>query len=526
MMYIYAHDDVNHFFTSIYGIFGVGLLFVVYYIFKNLDRPYSGFPIISLDNRNKLWSILLDASDFNLHAEEVLEKGKKVTNGGCYQVKTPSGYKIVVPSRFAHEIRNHPDLNLGQHIRVDLMADYAGFDGVREGLRRDGLMVDVVRMDLTQSLGRITDDLADEASYAVHHWLGNSDEWRTHTIKDVLLDIVARVSTRAFAGRDLARDEPWIEIAKQYTVNSMQGSKELLDRSPILRPIAQWSMPTLKKLRRQVREARILMKSVVEKQLAERRAAVGSSEKFAKAGTAFVWMAERAKQRAPPDFAAGQLMLSVGAIHTTTENVTHCILQLCDNPSIAQALRKEMVQVLRESGWNKACFHKMKLLDSFMKEVQRYHPMSLSTMHRKAEAQVTLSDGTTLPKGSRIMILNDILRDPTIFSEPDKFDAYRFYNMRKLPCEENKHQFTTTAEDALSFGHGRHACPGRFFASNEIKIILCLLLLQYEFRFEPGYSRPGDLIFAGSISANPTIKVQVRARKPEIDPMNPTDGGT
>ena len=76
-------------------------------------------------------------------------------------------------------------------------------------------------------------------------------------------------------------------------------------------------------------------------------------------------------------------------------------------------------------------------------------------MHRKAEAQVTLSDGTTLPKGSRIMILNDILKDPTIFSEPDKFDAYRFYNKRKLPGEENKHQFTTTAEDALSFGHGK-----------------------------------------------------------------------
>ena len=118
------------------------------------------------------------------------------------------------------------------------------------------------------------------------------------------------------------------------------------------------------------------MKSVVEKQLAERRAAVESSEKFAKAETAFVWMAERSKNRVP-DFAAGQLMLSVGAIHTTTENVTHCILQLCDDPSIAQALRKEIIQVLRESGWNKACFHKMKLLDSFMKEVQRYHPMSL-----------------------------------------------------------------------------------------------------------------------------------------------------
>lgn len=164
-------------------------------------------------------------------------------------------------------------------------------------------------------------------------------------------------------------------------------------------------------------------------------------------------------------------------------------------------------------------------------------------MHRKAEAQVTLSDGTTLPKGSRIMILNDILRDPSIFSEPDKFDAYRFYNMRKLPGEENKHQFTTTAADALSFGHGnfksiprimifvsltplpgRQACPGRFFASNEIKIILCLLLLQYEFRFEPGYAPPGDLIFAGSMMVNPTIKVQARARKPEIDPMNPMDG--
>jgi cytochrome P450 len=57
--------------------------------------------------------------------------------------------------------------------------------------------------------------------------------------------------------------------------------------------------------------------------------------------------------------------------------------------------------------------------------------------------------------------------------------------------KENKHQFVTTSLDSLNFGHGNHACPGRFFASNEIKVVLIELLRNWEIRLKGDVERKG-----------------------------------
>jgi cytochrome P450 len=36
------------------------------------------------------------------------------------------------------------------------------------------------------------------------------------------------------------------------------------------------------------------------------------------------------------------------------------------------------------------------------------------------------------------------------------------------------------APENLGFGHGHHACPGRFFASNEIKLVLVDTLRRFD----------------------------------------------
>lgn len=47
----------------------------------------------------------------------------------------------------------------------------------------------------------------------------------------------------------------------------------------------------------------------------------------------------------------------------------------------------------------------------------------------------------------------------------------------------------------MGFGFGRHSCPGRFFAANEVKIALCHILLKYDFKLaeaeRPEHERVG-----------------------------------
>lgn len=64
--------------------------------------------------------------------------------------------------------------------------------------------------------------------------------------------------------------------------------------------------------------------------------------------------------------------------------------------------------------------------------------------------------------------------------------CHRFLRQRKIPGKENSSRLVSTSENYLRFRHEKHACPGRFFAANEIKIALAHLLLEYEWRMPEG----------------------------------------
>ena len=122
-----------------------------------------------------------------------------------------------------------------------------------------------------------------------------------------------------------------------------------------------------------------------------------------------------------------------------------------------------------------------------------------------------------------MMVSNKGTRDPDIYSDPNKFDSTRFLRLREQPGEEKAHQFATTTPAHMGFGHGQYACPGRFFASDEVKIVLCFLLLKYDMQFLPGEKRPPGIPFNDGFVVNPAMQIQVRRRPEEIDLLAPKE---
>lgn len=108
------------------------------------------------------------------------------------------------------------------------------------------------------------------------------------------------------------------------------------------------------------------------------------------------------------------------------------------------------------------------------------------------------------------------MRDGSIWPDANTYNGCRFYNKRQEPGHENKHQLVMTSKEHMGFGHGVHACPGRFFASNEIKVLLVHLLMKYDFKFEKEQSRPKSLELGTEIVCNPKVKMLFKAREPEI----------
>lgn len=359
------------------------------------------------------------------------------------------------------------------------------------------------------------EDLVDETSWATRHvFRGVGNEWTTRTIREDTEDLVARLTSRVFLGEELCRNERWLEISKAYTIDSVELSYLLRTVFAPFQPIAYWFYPQATRLRKAVRDAHALIDPEVErrKNIVEKAQAAG--EKPPRVADTLGWMYELSKGRLDTDYVAGQLTLAFASINNTVETLTSSLIDICDYPDVADKMRKEIAAVVGKSGWNKASLNELKLMDSFLREGQRVHPFVSISMQRYVEKDIPLADGTVLPKDSRIMVAGDFMEPG---AEPEEFDAERYLRLREQPGEDGKWQFVTTSPEYMAFGHGRHACPGRFLASNELKIALCFLLLHYDWRFVPGEGRRPVLTLEATNALFRDVQVQMRQRTPEVD---------
>lgn len=133
-------------------------------------------------------------------------------------------------------------------------------------------------------------------------------------------------------------------------------------------------------------------------------------------------------------------------------------------------------------------------------------------MGRMVTEDMTLIDGTFLPKGTMISVMAHRMWDPEIYPQPHAWQGDRYLKLREQPGKENSSQFVTTSPEHTGFGHGAHACPGRFFASNEIKIALIEILSSYDFECAND-EIPKPLSLATEWLANPETRLRVRRRK-------------
>ncbi|KAM0537097.1 hypothetical protein D7B24_008958 [Verticillium nonalfalfae] len=334
-------------------------------------------------------------------------------------------------------------------------------------------------------------------------------------IESSVSELVARISSRVFLGEELCRHEKWLEITQSYTVASFKAAAILRTYPRIVRPLVNWFHPDVKVIRGTIAESRRIIGSLVERRQKLRAEAQATGSPVPRFNDAIEW-AESEAEGYPCDPAVFQLTLSFAAIRTTTDLLTQVILRLAHEPENIEPLRREMVEILQVDGWTKNALFKMKLLDSAVKEAQRLKPINLLEMRRMAVEDVTLPDGTLIRKGAHIAVNNTGFSRPEVYEDPERFDIYRFKRMRDEPGKEHMAQLVSTSLNHLSFGHGKFACPGRFFVANELKLALCHLLLKYDWKSTPGVSHD-PLVLGTTIMHNPETSIQFRRRKEEID---------
>ncbi|KAF9870929.1 cytochrome p450 [Colletotrichum karsti] len=491
--------------TTLLYMFGATALYTLLRYFIRDDTPYPGFPLIGKLSGD--WFGTKTRARWDEDAIEILKEGDRVTEGRPFQILSSFGPCIVLPKEYCNEIRNDSRLSFRGFIERQALVQYPGLDVIHTGVEGD-IIQDTIRKNLNQALGGMTASLSQECALVVAESLPQSKDWKQTKFIMASTNIAARLSALVFLGERLCHRQDWIDTSIRFTVVMMRSQAALRAWPVFMRRIVCYFLPELIYLRQLIRQAR----DIIEPELAYRRA---SRAEVVKPQDSLSWL-DDVRQGRPFDVVSGQLFLTVAAIHTTSTVLTATMYDLISNPAYIGLLREEIVRVYNEDGgWKKTSLYKLKLMDSCMKESQRLNILGPNMMNRYAEADVTLSDGTFIPKGSHITIPTFHMRDPDVFgSNADEFDGYRFLRMRDEPGQENKWQFVSTSPEFLSFGHGKHACPGRFFASNEIKIALIHLLLKYDWDIVG--LKPGSAVKSRFVP-NPETLIQYRSRTPEIE---------
>lgn len=282
---------------------------VLVYILAKRQRPYPGIPVARLPQSTVRNLLLPERRSFITEPAAVLAIGRQISNG-CFQVRAAAGWKIIVPNRFAEELRNDPNLTVAEFGQRDFLTHFAGFDGIRQGFRTDNLLADVVRIKLTQSSASLIDTIVAEADSSIRGQIGDIADWETFPIRETLLDIISRISSRIFLGPEVGSDPRWLRVAKQNAIDTFVAAYTLHMIPSILRPALQWVIPACSRNRGHVREAHKVLEPQIKSRLEEESRDTTASEKPKRPADAFSWMIEVSKGR-KIDFVGGQMFLTL-----------------------------------------------------------------------------------------------------------------------------------------------------------------------------------------------------------------------
>ena len=301
---------------------------------------------------------------------------------------------------------------------------------------------------------------------------------------------MAKVSGRIFIGPELCRSEEYIDAAINYTVELMNAQRAVTKLKPWQRIFKASALKEVKTLQERERAASEYLRPIIQQRLNAEK----EDPDYQKPDDLLQWLLDNGQskfgQKDLHELASIQLGLTFAAIHTTTMTATNAFYSIAAMPEIIPEIREEVRTVLKEHGtFTTQALQKMKKLDSFLRETMRVYPLGWTSFSRKVLKTFTLSNGQVIPAGCVIEVPSyGMVMDETVNEDPARFDAFRSYRAREREGLEGAskagagaaNQFVTVSPHNLTFGYGRHACPGRFFAANEIKMIMSRALLDYD----------------------------------------------
>jgi len=432
---------------------------------------------------------------------------------------------VLLPRSETQWVTDQPDSILDMHTQAmdALQIDYTTTD---PSLVHNPVHHKLITTTLTNQIGNLVPDVAEETAWGFEkHW-GSPADYQEVCVYDTMRKIVGSVTNRVFVGKPKCRDPALLVEGMGYAQDVPLTSTVLRMVWKPIRPVVALFL-TLPIRFRTRRFEKILMPEI-EKRLADYDARQRDPEKKShvpEPNDFLQWTIKQAKDSGDPylwkptTLAGRILLLNFAAIHTSSFTITSAILELAaSEQECIDELRAEIEGVLAEHGgeWNKRALAKMQKLDSVMRESARLNSFVTIGLSRAVVAKegIVTPSGVKIPCGVTVNVPSyPVFQDNDIYPDAQEFKPFRFAEQRSDESVDYVKRaakaFATTGTDYLAFGHGRNACPGRFFAANELKLMLAHLVLSYD--IELGGSRPRNSWFG--LNRVPPLQATIRIKK-------------
>ena len=433
---------------------------------------------------------------------------------------------VLLPASETQHIASQPDsvLNMPQPMIQGLQFKYTVADQI---IIEQPLHLKVISSNLTHQIPNLISDVLDETEWGFEkYWGKDTGGFTDIVVFETMRRIIGCVTNRVFVGLPTCRNPGLVDAGMSYTRALPEEANHLRMYPGFIKPLV--APFYTKKTKKHTKDFYSILMPDIQQRLREYDEQQLDSEKLSPEtdrNDFLQWSIAQAKSHSDPKMArpstlAGRiLMVNFGAIHTTSFTITHAIFDLVSSKQeYVDKLREEISSSLANQGgeWNKKSLGQMEKLDSIVRESLRLHMVSTFGIPRLVVGKngFTTRSGVNIPKGNIVATPGkNIATDESFYPDADVYKPFRFAEKGKGEDSKDVRRLVTptTTPEFLAFGHGKHACPGRFFAASELKLILGYMLMNYD--IEMLDERPPD-IYAGVARLPPmAAKIRVRPRK-------------
>ncbi|KAI2603775.1 ent-kaurene oxidase [Hypoxylon sp. NC1633] len=457
------------------------------------------------------------------------------------------GKFLIIPPKYVKEIYSLPEsvLDVTKTADESIQTAWTVWDDLITDVP---LHMHVVRNQITRNLGLLTPAIGHELKKGFEReWGTSTTQWKSIHPWTTALRITAGAANAAFCGPPLCSDMEFLERLGTHAMVLFMGSI-VISATPkpvrfITGHIIGWTIYFLLQ-----RIMRIAVPVVQQRLDNTARLRADPSHPWVPPDDGLQWIIDEAYAGGDPRqlevkrLTHRLIFVNDISMHSTGYTASNVIRDLVrQDPSFGyiEALRHESSKVLNEAGgsWTRQAVAQLHLVDSTIRESMRLSPFFSAGLPRtviRTDGVTIDHDGSThiLPRGTLLGLpVEAIHRDEAHYTDAESFLPFRFADPKCVravmagaagpPIKEQteavegspKTKTSATVDDTfLSFGFGKHACPGRFFALNELKIFVAHMVLHYDFEYQQ-HAKPNTTPFLWlnvPLSRNSNVRVRRR----------------